>query len=62
VQILQSFEDNGDGAMKLALLEELKQFPIGAVWDKFCLQAGVPAGAAWIDALIDYDRNVIRKR
>ena len=62
VQLLQSFETNGDGAMKLALLEELKQFPMGAIWDKFCLQAGVPAGAAWIDTLIDFDRNVIRKR
>ncbi len=62
VQLLQSFETNGDGAMKLALLEELKQFPMGVIWDKFCLQAGVPAGAAWIDTLIDFDRNVIRKR
>ncbi len=62
VQLLQTFEKTGDGAMKLALLEELKQFPLGAIWDKFCLQAGVPAGAGWIDNLIDYDRQIIRQR
>jgi len=61
-QMLRSFEEAGDGAMKLALLEELKQFPLGAVWDKFCLDSGVPAGAAWIDTLMDYDRSIIRKR
>ncbi|MFA6931071.1 MAG: L-rhamnose isomerase [Lentisphaeria bacterium] len=62
VQLLNAFEKTGDGAMKLALLEELKQYPVAAVWDKFCLQAGVPAGASWIDTLIDYDRKVIRQR
>lgn len=60
--LLADFENNNDGAMKLALLEELKTFPVGAVWNMFCQQQGVPSSAAWIDALIDYDRNVIRKR
>jgi L-rhamnose isomerase len=61
-RILQSFEDSGDGAMKLALLEELKQYPLGAVWDWYCLQHNVPPGAAWIDILIDYDRRVLKAR
>ncbi len=61
-RILKSFEDSGDAAMKLALLEELKSYPLGAVWDQFCLQNNVPAGASWIDNLIDYDRRVIKVR
>ncbi len=61
-QMLMDFENNGDGAMKLALLEELKTYPVGAVWDMFCLKNNVPEGAAWIDEMIAYDREVIKKR
>ena len=61
-QILRNFENDGDGAMKLALLEELKTAPVGDVWNMFCLQQGVPAGSAWIDELIDFDRRVIKTR
>jgi L-rhamnose isomerase len=60
--LLRKFENDGDGAMKLALLEELKTYPIGAVWDMFCLINNVPANSAWIENLIDFDRNVSRKR
>ena len=60
--ILLNFEKQGDGAMKLALLEELKAYPFGAVWDMFCQINNVPAGAAWIENLIDFDRNVSRCR
>ncbi|MBO7535306.1 MAG: L-rhamnose isomerase, partial [Victivallales bacterium] len=59
---LLNFENDGDGAMKLALLEELKTAPVGDVWNMFCLQQGVPAGSAWIDELIDFDRKVVKTR
>jgi L-rhamnose isomerase len=61
-EMLLTFENANDGAMKLALLEELKTAPVSAVWDMFCKQSNVPGGAEWIDNLIDYDRNVIKKR
>ena len=60
--MLRNFENDGDGAMRLALLEELKFFPVNDVWNMFCLQNNVPSGAGWIDDLIDYDRKVIRAR
>ena len=59
---LKAFEDAGDNAMKLALLEELKGMPWEAVYDEFCRMNGVPAGLEWINSLIDFDRQVIRKR
>ena len=34
---------------RLALMEELKTFPVGAVWDYHCLKQGVPVGDAWLD-------------
>lgn len=61
-QMLLDYENNNDGAVKLALLEELKAFPFGAVWDMFCLKNNCPASIAWLNSLITYDRNVIRKR
>ncbi|HQL08456.1 MAG TPA: L-rhamnose isomerase, partial [Lentisphaeria bacterium] len=60
--MLNDFENNGDGAMKLAMLEELKTYPVGAVWDMFCLKYGMPAGSSWINSMTSYDRDVIRKR
>ncbi len=59
---LLAFEKAGDNAMKLALLEELKGLPWEAVYDEFCRQSKVPAGLEWINALVDFDRNVIKKR
>ena len=60
--MLNDFENNGDGAMKLAMLEELKTYPLGAVWNMFCHQHQTPAGTAWLNAMADYDRTVIRTR
>jgi L-rhamnose isomerase len=61
-ETLMAFETGGDGAAKLALLEECKALPLGAIWDMFCLQADAPAGPAWIDEMLAYDRDVIRQR
>jgi L-rhamnose isomerase len=60
--LLESYEKADDGAMRLALLEELKTFPVGSVWNKFCQACNVPAGAAWMNDLLEYDRNVIKRR
>jgi L-rhamnose isomerase len=61
-KMLADFEAANDGAVKLAMLEELKTYPLGAVWNMFCLSQGVPAASAWLNDMIDYDRNVIKKR
>ena len=60
--ILDQFEQGNDNAMKLALLEELKGAPWEAVYDEFCRREGTPVGTAWINQLIDYDRQVARTR
>ncbi len=60
--LLLDFENRGDPAAKLAMLEEAKTLPLGAVWDRFCLHSDVPTGAAWIGDMLHHDRDVIRKR
>lgn len=58
---LVDFENAGNGAAKLALLEECKTLPLGAVWDMFCLQSGSPTGTAWINDMLDYDKVVAQR-
>ena len=61
-QTLRDFETSGDFTSRLALLEELKSLPFGAVWDSYCTKQGVPAGAAWIDEVKQYEQQVLSHR
>ncbi len=55
-------ENEGHGAEKLALMEEMKTMPFGAVWDYYCLTQNVPVGAAWLDKMRAYETNVLYTR
>ena len=59
---LRSLEVAGDYTARLALLEELKGLPFGAVWDYHCLQAGVPVGVAYMDDIKAYETQTLLKR
>jgi L-rhamnose isomerase len=59
---LRQLEQSGDYTARLALLEELKTLPQGAVWDYYCLQAGVPVGLAWLDRVRQYEADVLSQR
>jgi L-rhamnose isomerase len=59
---LQQLEMAGDFTSRLALMEELKSLPFGAVWDYYCLQSGVPVGSAWLEKTKQYERDVLSLR
>ena len=59
---LLEVERAGDYASRLALIEEQKSLPFGAVWDMYCEMSGVPVRADWIALMKDYERNVLLKR
>jgi L-rhamnose isomerase len=59
---LREHEFCGDYSQRLALVEEIKTLPLGAVWDYYCLTQNVPVGMAWMDATRQYERNVTSKR
>jgi L-rhamnose isomerase len=59
---LRQMENEGDFTGRLALLEELKTMPFGAVWDYHCEKMGVPAGLAWLEEVRSYERDVLSKR
>jgi L-rhamnose isomerase len=59
---LGELEQSGDFTSRLAMLEEIKTLPAGAVWDHYCLTQGVPVGAAWLQEVKDYEAQVTGKR
>lgn len=59
---LKNIELNGDYTSRLALTEEYKSYPFGAVWDYFCEVNGVPVGEAWLDEVKTYEEEVLSKR
>lgn len=59
---MRVLEMSGDYTARLALLEELKGMPFGAVWDQFCLQQGVPVGMAYLDEIYAYEKQVLAHR
>jgi L-rhamnose isomerase len=59
---LREAETNGDYFARLALLEETRLLPLGAVWDYFCLTNGVPAGEEWIAEIHRYEHETLSKR
>jgi L-rhamnose isomerase len=59
---LRELETSGDHFGRLALLEELKALPFGAVWDYYCLTRNVPPGADWLGEIEQYEKSVLSKR
>ncbi|MGD0381978.1 MAG: L-rhamnose isomerase [Thermoguttaceae bacterium] len=62
IDTLRRVEAEGDFTSRLALLEEQKILPLGAVWDYYCLKSNVPPGRAWLDVVKKYEKDVLSKR
>ncbi|AGA57429.1 L-rhamnose isomerase [Thermobacillus composti KWC4] len=59
---LKQAELEGDYTTRLALTEEFKTYPFGAVWDYYCAKSGVPVRETWLDEVRAYERDVLAKR
>ena len=59
---LREAERAGNLTARLALLEESKSLPWGAVWDEFCRRSDVPVGAAWLPEAEAYGQETARLR
>ena len=62
LDILRKYEDEGQWFERLALLEELKTLPFGAVYDYFNLKNNVPVGEDYIKDVEKYEAEVTSKR
>jgi L-rhamnose isomerase len=61
-EMLKQYENEGDFSSRLALEEELKSMPFGAVWDYYCLQKNVPLGMDFMNIIKDYEMKELSTR
>ena len=59
---LREAESAGDFTSRLALLEEAKTLPFGAVWDEYCRRNDVPVGVCWLQEVKKYEHSVLSLR
>jgi L-rhamnose isomerase len=59
---IRAAEIEGDYTARLALQEEAKTLPFGAVWDHYCASKEVPVGERWLAEVMRYEKEVLSKR
>jgi L-rhamnose isomerase len=59
---LREAENAGDYTARLALSEDSRSLPWGAVWEEFCRRNDSPADGQWLPAVRDYESKVLSKR
>ena len=59
---LREAEKSGDYTSRLALMEDAKGLPWGAVWDAYCESQNVPSGTDWLAEVKQYESSVLSKR
>ncbi|GIO37003.1 L-rhamnose isomerase [Paenibacillus antibioticophila] len=62
VEELRKIELAGDYTSRLALVEEFKSYPFGAVWDYYCASQGVPVREQWLNEVKRHEQEVLLKR
>lgn len=62
VKSIRAAEEEGDFTSRLALMEERKTLPFGAVWDYYCMKQDVPVGVEWLQQVKQYEEDVLSKR
>jgi len=59
---LKKMQNNGELTKLMMLQEELKLYPLGDVWNYFCLINGVPEKEDWFLEVENYEKEVLLKR
>jgi L-rhamnose isomerase len=62
LDLLRKYEDEGKWFERLALLEEAKTLPFGAVYDYFNMVNNVPVGEEYINEVQRYENEVLSNR
>lgn len=61
-ELLKKYQDEGNFTERLALMEELKTYPMGDIWNYYCEKNNVPVGEAWIKEVKEYEEIELSKR
>jgi len=60
--LLRNAEEAGDFTSRLALIEEAKTLPFGAVWQEHCRRHDVPDDRSWLQEVQNYEKAVLSLR
>lgn len=58
----KELQDTQKFTQLLALQEEQKTMPLGAVWEAYCDRQNVPADSRWLDEVEQYEQDVLKGR
>lgn len=61
-ELLKKTENSYDYTARLALTEQYKTLPFGAVYNEFCVRMGVPTEGAWLPEVRRYENEVLSQR
>lgn len=61
-QMAMDAEIQGKFGDRLAMMDDFRSLPVGAIWNKFCLDEGVPAGIDWLNDVHEYEDKVLSLR
>ncbi len=59
---LKGLQDSGNMTELMMQQEEMKTYPLGAVWDYYCEQEGVPVREDWFNEVQKYEKDVLSRR
>ncbi|MBN1776942.1 MAG: L-rhamnose isomerase [Clostridiales bacterium] len=59
---LAALQRDGRWTELMARQEAMKVMPVGAVWDEFCRREGVGDDGEWLETVMRYEKDVLRKR
>ena len=59
---LKELQDASCFTELMVLQEEMKLYPLGAVWEEYCAQCGVPGDGEWFAQVKKYEDEVLSKR
>ncbi|WP_396426767.1 L-rhamnose isomerase [Lederbergia sp. NSJ-179] len=59
---LKELQEKGDFTKRLAIIEEFKTYPFGAIWNHYCEQMNVPVKEQWLEEVDQYEKTVLSSR
>lgn len=59
---LKELQDENRFTELMVMQEEIKLYPLGAVWEEYCKQCNVPADGNWFSIIEKYEEEVLSKR
>lgn len=59
---LKEYDDEGNAFARLALFEQGRTMPFGAVWDRYCEEMGVVSDRGLVNNVMTYERQVLSRR